>query len=630
MAPLSWILKRITTKFRSPLNLSLVSQHVRTSATVANGRIQDSAVQRDLFVNVLNARVTKRDAKEFIASFRPSRRASDDNAQTELFPSQQEHNARPQSRYDSSKRRDLRHEHLHLALVCFRSAETVDNDTLDGFAVTLSHLVKLGMSIIIALDSNVSDRISGGRPRDDLQDFRAGFTKQADRFCQAIQRRNPEGARTVSSAFEWVQPGHERDQSLSFNPVAVAFPDQLLNPLKRGSILVVPPIAYTAFGQPLPASSKDVMAALTREFSPDKVSAPVSSSGSEVDRVIIIDPIGGIPSKTRESGAHSVFNLEQHFSSFGQSSSEDESASKLNPLRPAEINVRNQHWHNLDMIRECLALLPPASSGLILTPAAAANSSLANPCGEITSGKEIAQKNLLIHNLLTNRPVVSPSLPTGRIPSPVTGTEHVSKAALRTATLVKRGLPLRIIPAEASGWQMPTNGTTQMTLEDDPRVDFGRLVRLINDSFRRRLDVPDYLARTRNRIAGIIVAGDYEGCALFTWEMPPNTQDPARLVPYLDKFAVLQSSQGANGVADVLFQAMVETCFPGSVCWRSRKDNPVNKWYFERSAGSWRIPDSDWTMFWAGERTMAKDRWRDYVSVCSSVRPSWMDSKSQA
>ena len=122
---------------------------------------------------------------------------------------------------------------------------------------------------------------------------------------------------------------------------------------------------------------------------------------------------------------------------------------------------------------------------------------------------------------------------------------------------------------------------------------------LIEDSFRRKLDLPHYLARIQNRVAGLIIAGSYEGAAILTWESSPH--HPDRLVPYLDKFAVKSSSQGSAGVADILFQAMVRSCFPGGVCWRSRQDNPVNKWYFERAEGHWRIPGTGWTMFWTGE-----------------------------
>lgn len=126
---------------------------------------------------------------------------------------------------------------------------------------------------------------------------------------------------------------------------------------------------------------------------------------------------------------------------------------------------------------------------------------------------------------------------------------------------------------------------------------------LINDSFNRRLDVDDYLRRVESSLAGIIIAGEYEGGAILTWERPAGLDEATayrtgRLVPYLDKFAVLKKSQGAGGVADTVFTAMVRTCLPYGVCWRSRKTNPVNRWYFERSRGSWKLDGAQWTLFW--------------------------------
>ncbi|KEZ40970.1 Amino-acid N-acetyltransferase [Scedosporium apiospermum] len=124
----------------------------------------------------------------------------------------------------------------------------------------------------------------------------------------------------------------------------------------------------------------------------------------------------------------------------------------------------------------------------------------------------------------------------------------------------------------------------------DERVDLSKLTYLIEDSFNRKLDVDDYLRRVNDKIAGLIIAGDYEGVAILTWEKPRDlSQEEAykqhRLIPYLDKFAVLKSRQGSGGVADIVFNAMVQDYFGHGVCWRSRADNPVNKWYFERSVG---------------------------------------------
>ncbi|KAI5283584.1 Amino-acid acetyltransferase, mitochondrial, partial [Ascosphaera acerosa] len=157
---------------------------------------------------------------------------------------------------------------------------------------------------------------------------------------------------------------------------------------------------------------------------------------------------------------------------------------------------------------------------------------------------------------------------------------------------------------------------------------------LIEDSFGRKLDLAHYLARIGDRLAGVIIAGEYEGGAVLTWELPPGVPDDgsaasvARMVPYLDKFAVLRRCQGAGGVADVVFNAMVRGCFPHGVCWRSRMDNPVNKWYFERSRGTWKLPGTNWAMFWTTPQVpLDERRFQDYEAVCRKIEPSWADGK---
>ena len=108
---------------------------------------------------------------------------------------------------------------------------------------------------------------------------------------------------------------------------------------------------------------------------------------------------------------------------------------------------------------------------------------------------------------------------------------------------------------------------------------------LIEDSFGKKLDLEHYLSRIDNNIAAVIVAGDYEGAAIVTWEYPSEDKTRQR-VCYLDKFAVLKRSQGTGGVADVVFKTMVEGVrnglFEGAegVVWRSRRWNPVNKWVY--------------------------------------------------
>lgn len=194
-------------------------------------------------------------------------------------------------------------------------------------------------------------------------------------------------------------------------------------------------------------------------------------------------------------------------------------------------------------------------------------------------------------------------------------------------------MPVTMIPDTRKGpWTTsPSGGTSDVTLDRHKQIQFSRLLELVEDSFRRKLDVPGYLRRVKDHVAGVIIAGEYEGGAILTWESPPGSDnDSKRLVPYLDKFAVLQKAQGNAGVADIVFQCMVRTCFPQGVCWRSRSVNPVNKWYFERSIGTWKLPGGYWTMFWTTpneELVLDKQKWSDYVAVCQGVMPTWADGK---
>lgn len=508
---------------------------------------------------------------------------------------------------------------MHVALVCLKSPETLDAATLEGLAVTLSQLVKLDIRLMVAIELGHYDE----SPRSSMADVKAALAEQGERLCQAIARHSTEGARYVSGTLETASPTSKQAK--------IALPPLLLEPLKRGVMTIVPSLAYAVgTGQVVEAGLEHTLIALTEELSglqgASNESGQARQQQTSLDRIIVLNEAGGVPSKARQDGAHVFINLEQEYENI---------ITELSDYAQAATNgssaAYKQHETNLRMIQKCLALLPSASSALIISPQDAASSSRGTETDKASIGAGTRrQKNTLIHNLLTNKPIVSSSLPTARFSSANPENGQMVSTAAPTATLVKRGMPVAIIPAvdRVRAWQVPESGYSTLTLQDDARVDFARLVHLIEDSFRRKLDVQHYLDRIKGRIAGLIVAGEYEGGAILTWEQPPGTTDPSRLVPYLDKFAVLQSSQGAGGVADILFQSMVRSCFPDGVCWRSRKDNPVNKWYFERATSSWQIPGTQWTMFWTGEGIETnRERFQDYVSVCRDVVPSWADGR---
>jgi amino-acid N-acetyltransferase len=608
------------------------------------GRMEeDPQASRDLFMNVLTANATKRDAKQYLSRFNEPKSPLSPQPKPSAQDERNARNRLDQSRVDSMgvnlgglyaparaiantpqftreilpEEVPLVHKTLHTALVSLRSPESLSDDLLDGLAATLSQLVRLDMRILLAIDCVDL----GEMHHQDLHARRQMLADQGERLVKAISEHSPEGARFVPDAMTCA----DMADSLGGTGVSVGMPKLLLHPLKRGAVTIVPTVAYSESGHLTRTSLAETMRALTAQLA-GQGTQPTIGSDTEypdpvsLDRIIMLDPAGGIPSKDRGDGAHIFINLEQEFDAINK---------ELSDCNTGNISAQyRQHRANLVISRQCLTMLPSASSALIITPEEAAVSSRGRTEGEPIRAGTRQQKNTLIHNLLTNKPMVSSSLPLARLPSS-SGANGVSANLARpAATLVKKGMPLTIIPSADRwvGWTAPPSGKTSINLREDPRVNFPRLVALIENSFRRKLDVDHYLDRIAGRTAGLIVAGDYEGGAILTWEQAPGSNDPTHLVPYLDKFAVLQTSQGSAGVADIVFQAMARTCFPHGVCWRSRNDNPVNKWYFERASGTWTIPNSNWTMFWTGEGVVEdRKKWEQYVGVCTSVMPSWAD-----
>lgn len=614
----------------------------RSNGKPAARTADDASVQRELFMNVLNANATKRDAKQYLSRFKQPKAPQPGKATI-----QDERNARhrrDQDRLDSMgvnlgglyaparaiaqtpqfTREEVQEkavadaeQPMHVALVSLRAPESLSDELMDGLAITLSQLVKLDMRIVLAIDCIDI----GNTHRQDDQARRAVLSREGERLVRAISRHSPEGARFVSEALGC----SDRADSFGGSGVNVGMPKLLINPLKHGLVTIVPTLAYSHSGHLTSINLAETLRALTAQLA-GQGTVPLPGQKSDypesisLDRIILMDPVGGIPCRDRGDGAHIFINLEQEYDGI--------TAELSQGAKNGSSESYRQHQANMEITRQCLSLLPSASSAVIITPEEAAVSSRSKKSTEPISTGTRQQKNTLIHNLLTNKPVVSSSLPLARLPSAPGTSGSTITTTQPTATLIKKGMPVTIIPPadRIHGWIAPANGRTTLNLREDPRVDLPRLVHLIEDSFRRKLDVDHYLDRIAGRTAGLIIAGDYEGGAILTWEQAPGSTDPNNLVPYLDKFAVLQSSQGSAGVADIVFQAMVRTCFPKGVCWRSRNDNPVNKWYFERAAGTWTIPGSNWTMFWTGEGVVEdEEKWREYVGVCRSVVPSWAD-----
>ena len=571
---------------------------------------------------------------------------------------------------------------LHIALVKIRGPQLINERTLQGVCHTLSQLNQLGLSCIVVVDPKDGREV-------EVHEAKVA-TAQADRIVDSIETYGGQRARRLDSVVGVSTVEEKALSSIKIRGTAkITDRELLLFPLCRGVIPVIVPVGFNPALQLIaPVDADEVVLALTREFAGLQSNASVERSAEDVehnhrtpqrqvsvDRLIVLDPLGGIPANDREHSSHVFINLEQELSTImselrrtklfpldavnsessfpengasvaatsnrtmSQTAAEErlkhgtklkhekhvESLSRVNKSEDIRVHVQN-----LELMNHALALLPPSSSGFLTTPEAVANSQSRPPLA--SQGPRVRtrrQRNPLIHNLLTDKPVVSSSLPANRLRDPKKPLTPAAATAASPATFFKRGMPLSIIP-NSIPWVAPSVANPSLNLSHH-LIDLPRLTHLIDDSFSRKLDVTHYLNRIRDRVAGIIIAGEYEGGAVLTWETPPGiaADDRERMVPYLDKFAVLRRSQGAGGVADIVFKAMVLGSFPNGVCWRSRKNNPVNKWYFERAKGTWKIPGSDWTMFWTTEGVETKETLlSDYTGVCRTVEPSWADNRS--
>lgn len=485
-------------------------------------------------------------------------------------------------------------EMFHVAIVKLADVGSLQDEVLDGIAETLSQLNRLSISPCIFIQQDL----------DAPREARARQGQQIDKLAIALAEKGKRAAWRVDNIFSTTRDGAVRVQNREL----------LLRPLRRGQIPLVTTIAYSTDDYTLVTIDTDTaILALVKEFADlDRSSLSVQMQKEmSIDRLITVDAAGGLPKKNEDGDRHVFLNLEQEYESINEQ------------LALEDGNVRSKlRKANLDLMQDALRILPSSSSGLMTTFTEVAN--LKTSEQSVMSGVGTRrQKNTLIHNLLTDKPAHSSSLPSSR-----RNQNDATTISTSISSFVKRGMPLTILPDPASE---PWRADAPRLKLTDPRIDLARLVHLIEDSFGRKLDVEEYLDRVNHRIAGVIVAGDYEGGAILTWEDPGMSDSNSQLVPYLDKFAVLRRSQGAGGVADIVFNAMVRICFPHGVCWRSRKDNPVNKWYFERSRGTWKIPSTNWTMFWTTPGVeLADNTFKGYESVCRAIEPSWADTKRPA
>ncbi|KAJ1654269.1 Amino-acid acetyltransferase, mitochondrial [Dispira simplex] len=293
--------------------------------------------------------------------------------------------------------------------------------------------------------------------------------------------------------------------------------------------------------------------------------------------------------------------------------SETSSANALMPSIRGQDMKRNYQQDRageviatLDTIRDCLAILPSTSSGIVVTPHTIRHT---------------------LRNWITDKPV-----------SP--GTTFQTDQNWNSEPLVPLGQASPLVASKSTPTPASTmvlrHGLSISIHRSLQMVDATKLQILLESSFGRTLLSEDYWRRIQYSVDVIIVAGDYQGAAILTRETAAEPLSPESTpfhhpilggavtsrsaVPYLDKFAISPQSQGM-GIADILWKNMCLTYPHQPWTWRSRYNNKVNPWYFDRSDGHVRIPQSPWVCFWSGQ-----NGWQqvdDFIRISQQIPPSF-------
>jgi amino-acid N-acetyltransferase len=459
---------------------------------------------------------------------------------------------------------------------------------LDSIARGIVYLQKLGLVSVIVVEQ---DRM----PRDG-EGEREVILEETTRVVGALEKQ---GAKTRPVLGAVVRLGPIPGQDTATRPPrapvpeAHTFPSDLApirSALRTGEIPVLSPLALDSFCRSARVDANDVIAALARgmveaaEY--DRGQKPAETiKFPEIDvdltpmRLMIINREGGVPSYARSGLPHLLVNLEDEYNYI-----HDTFQSSWKATHPTALS-------NLALARTCLAYMPPSSSAIMVNHRAPRS---------------------LIGNLITNKPAVSSSLPHALLQ----GNQSLTS---NTPTLLRRGLSVEVV-------------------RDCANIDKAKLAGLLEQSFGRVLDRDAFYARLEKNLDFVIIAGDYAGAAVVTRETS-STNPSAPPIAYLDKFAVLPSHQG-DGTVDFLWVALHDETYglglPFSVnlnggkegrgegqdlVWRSRSNNPVNKWYFERSSGHVRM--GDWTLFWCDAEKRLKTEEGRRASAGLSYVEEW-------
>ncbi|KAI9513050.1 hypothetical protein F5148DRAFT_464418 [Russula earlei] len=459
---------------------------------------------------------------------------------------------------------------------------------LDSIARGMVYLQKLGLVSVIVVEQDQVPRGEEGE--------REVISEETMRVVEALEKQ---GARTrpVLGAVVRLGPFPGQDSATDHLhatiPEAHAFPSDLAPirfALRAGEIPVLSPLALDSFCRSTRVDANDVIAALARGMVEaaelernQNLAETITRPEVDVDltpmRLMIINREGGVPSYARYGLPHLLVNLDLEYKHIHDTFEESWKATHPTALQ------------NLELAHTCLSyILPPSSSAIMVNHRAPSS---------------------LIGNLITNKPAVSSSLPHALLQGNRSLTPN-------TPTLLRRGLSVEVI-------------------RDCAKIDKVKMTRLLEQSFGRVLDSDAFYTRLEENLDFVIILGDYAAGAIVTRET--SGSDPSTPIVYLDKFAVLPSHQG-DGTVDFLWVALHDETYglglPFSsnvnggkegrgegkdLVWRSRSNNPVNKWYFERSSGHVRM--GDWVLFWCDAEKRLKTEEGRRASAGLSYVEEW-------
>ncbi|KAI0348530.1 mitochondrial amino-acid acetyltransferase [Trametopsis cervina] len=542
----------------------------------------DEVADNDFIMSILRANPSLRDTRGYLADFGPrpikpkKQTMTDDLARQVSESIQPTTDTRPPDiALEEQKQTQIQSPviasilnpiHRRTSLVKLQGPFT--ERQLESVARGMVYLEKLGLVSVIVVDR---DNLSKGESGE-----RAAIVEETMRVVSALEKQGAK-ARPVLGAVVRLGPNPSEDISTSqpsqYIPEAHTFPTDLVHirsALRAGEIPVLSPMALDSFCRSVRVDANDVIAALARGMvEAEAARAGEMSEDSDIDltplRLMIINKEGGVPSYARDGMPHLLVNLASEYSYIH------------NTFDPRWKSTHPSALSNLALARTCLSYMPPSASAVMVSHRSPSS---------------------LIANLITNKPAVSSSLPHALL-------QGNRKLESQTPTLLRRGLDVRVIRTAAD-------------------IDRTKMKALLEQSFKRQLDEDAFWKRLDESLDFVIVAGDYAGAAIVTTEQcPEGTPQAFAPITYLDKFAVLPSHQG-DGTVDFLWVALHDESYglglPFSanpnggkegvgegrdLVWRSRANNPVNKWYFERSTGHIRM--GDWVLFWCDAEMRLKE-----------------------